>query len=85
MISSEEQRVNILGVGVSPLSIGQRIQKSEDLLDTGGSGMFANWAVHGIMEAQSDEEFRKILNNSFLTTLTECRLCGLDILKGLRA
>jgi len=85
MISSEEQRVNILGVGVSPLSMDSAIQKSEDLLDTGGSGYVCVTGVHGIMEAQSDEEFRKILNNSFLTTPDGMPTVWLGHLKGFKS
>ena len=38
------------------------------LLDRGEQGYVCVTGVHGIMEAQSDEAFRNILNHSFLTT-----------------
>jgi len=85
MISSEEQRVNILGVGVSALSMDSALQKSEDLLDAGGSGYVCVTGVHGIMEAQSDEEFRKILNHSFLTTPDGMPTVWLGHLKGFKS
>ena len=62
------QRVNILGVGVSAVSIESAIEQSEALLDRGNSGYVCVTGVHGIMEAQADEDFRNILNRSFLTT-----------------
>jgi N-acetylglucosaminyldiphosphoundecaprenol N-acetyl-beta-D-mannosaminyltransferase len=44
------------------------LSESEALLDRGDKGYVCVTGVHGIMEAQSDEEFRRILNDSFLTT-----------------
>lgn len=61
-------RVNILGVGVTAMSMEVALQESEALLDRGDKGYVCVTGVHGIMEAQSDEQFRKILNASFLTT-----------------
>ena len=61
-------RVNILGVGVTAMSMEVALQESEALLDRGGRGYVCVTGVHGIMEAQSDEQFRNILNSSFLTT-----------------
>jgi len=85
MISSEEQRVNILGVGVSPLSMDSAIQKSEDLFRHRWQRYVCVTGVHGIMEAQSDEEFRKILNNSFLTTPDGMPTVWLGHLKGFKS
>ena len=68
MISGQEPRVNILGVGVSALSMTRALEQSEALLDRGGHGYVCVTGVHGIMEAQADERFRTILNSSFLTT-----------------
>lgn len=64
----EVPRVNILGVGVSALSMESALRESEALLDQGGHGYVCVTGVHGIMEAQADEGFRSILNRSFLTT-----------------
>ena len=68
MNTGEQPRVNILGVGVSALSMQSALAQSEALLDRGGSGYICVTGVHGVMEAQSDENFRSILNRSFLTT-----------------
>jgi N-acetylglucosaminyldiphosphoundecaprenol N-acetyl-beta-D-mannosaminyltransferase len=66
--TSEQTRVNILGVGVSAVNMEGALRQSESLLDRGGKGYVCVTGVHGIMEAQSDEAFRDILNRSFLTT-----------------
>jgi N-acetylglucosaminyldiphosphoundecaprenol N-acetyl-beta-D-mannosaminyltransferase len=44
------------------------LRESESLLDRGERGYVCVTGVHGIMEAQADEQFRDILNHSFLTT-----------------
>jgi N-acetylglucosaminyldiphosphoundecaprenol N-acetyl-beta-D-mannosaminyltransferase len=66
--SSDQPRVNILGVGVSALNMESALREAELLLERGEQGYVCVTGVHGIMEAQSDEEFRDILNRSFLTT-----------------
>jgi N-acetylglucosaminyldiphosphoundecaprenol N-acetyl-beta-D-mannosaminyltransferase len=66
--TSEQTRVNILGVGVSAVNMEGALHQTESLLDRGGKGYVCVTGVHGIMEAQSDEAFRDILNRSFLTT-----------------
>ncbi len=65
---SAPPRVNILGVGVSALNMQTALLETEALLDRDGHGYVCVTGVHGIMEAQSDKEFQKILNRSFLTT-----------------
>ena len=66
--SSHEERVNILGVGVSALNMELALRQTESLLDQRRRGYICVTGVHGIMEAQSDNAFRDILNRSFLTT-----------------
>jgi N-acetylglucosaminyldiphosphoundecaprenol N-acetyl-beta-D-mannosaminyltransferase len=68
MISADPPRVNILGVGISALSMKSALAYTEALLDRGGSGYICVTGVHGIIEAQSDSSFRTILNQSFLST-----------------
>ena len=71
---SEVPRVNILGVGVTALTMKSALDQSELLLNQQQSehqdqrGYICVTGVHGIMEAQTDVRFRDILNNSFLTT-----------------
>ena len=61
-------RVNILGVGVSALNMETALRETDSLLQRGAQGYVCVTGVHGIMEAQSDPQFRDILNRSFLTT-----------------
>ena len=68
MISAGPPRVNILGVGISALSMESALECSEALLNRGDNGYVCVTGVHGIIEAQSDEAFRTILNQSFLST-----------------
>jgi N-acetylglucosaminyldiphosphoundecaprenol N-acetyl-beta-D-mannosaminyltransferase len=68
MISGNPPRVNILGVGISALSMESALEQSEALLNRNGNGYICVTGVHGIIEAQSDETFRTILNKSFLST-----------------
>jgi N-acetylglucosaminyldiphosphoundecaprenol N-acetyl-beta-D-mannosaminyltransferase len=65
---SAQERVNILGVGVSALNMETALSQTEQLLDQGRQGYICVTGVHGIMEAQSDDTFRETLNRSFLTT-----------------
>lgn len=67
-MSSKQSRVNILGVGVSAISMDIALRETELFLDRGLRGYVCVTGVHGIMEAQADEQFRNILNESFLTT-----------------
>jgi N-acetylglucosaminyldiphosphoundecaprenol N-acetyl-beta-D-mannosaminyltransferase len=65
---SLQERVNILGVGVSAVNMELALRQTELLLDQGKQGYVCVTGVHGIMEAQSDDAFRDTLNRSFLTT-----------------
>jgi N-acetylglucosaminyldiphosphoundecaprenol N-acetyl-beta-D-mannosaminyltransferase len=68
MIPGDQPRINILGVGISALSMESALEQSEALLNRGNRGYICVTGVHGIIEAQSDEAFRTILNKSFLST-----------------
>ena len=63
-----EPRVNILGVGVSAISLTEAVDRSLALVEAEQHGYVCVTGVHGVMEAQDDERFRQILNRSFLTT-----------------
>src|ERR1700739_1854651 len=66
--SAGEPRANVLGVSVSAISMSDAVRYSDLLIQDGLSGYVCVTGVHGVMEAQSDEDFRSILNSSFLTT-----------------
>ena len=63
-----DQRVNILGVGVSALDLSNAVDSVNAFLQTDKKGYICVTGMHGIMEAQSDPEFREIQNKSLLTT-----------------
>jgi N-acetylglucosaminyldiphosphoundecaprenol N-acetyl-beta-D-mannosaminyltransferase len=66
--ASSQNRVNILGVGVSVLDMETAVNQAEELLASGERGYVCVTGVHGIIEAQRNSDFRSILNRSFLTT-----------------
>ena len=68
MTTNKESRVNILGVGVSAISLDEAVKRTDIFLSSGAQGYICVTGVHGIMEAQADNDFRRILNRSFLTT-----------------
>ena len=61
-------RTNILGVGISAIDMQDAIMLSDSLIREGRKGYVCVTGVHGVIEAQSDEAFRRILNRSFMTT-----------------
>ena len=60
------KRVNILGVGISAVNMQQALSHCNDVISRKGREYICVTGVHGIMEAQSDDHFRSILNQSFL-------------------
>ena len=63
-----EKRVNVLGVGISAINLPLAVKLVAERLDAGQKGYVTVTGVHGVTEAQSDPEFREILNRSFLCT-----------------
>jgi N-acetylglucosaminyldiphosphoundecaprenol N-acetyl-beta-D-mannosaminyltransferase len=66
--SQPRPRINVLGVGISAINMDDAILLSDSLIRTNGRGYVCVTGVHGVIEAQSDEAFRYILNRSFMTT-----------------
>ena len=62
------QRVNVLGVGISALNLQSALAEIAEAIRARRKGYICVTGVHGVMEAQSDETFRGILNNAFLCT-----------------
>lgn len=62
------ERVNVLGVGVSVLNLRTAMAAISDAVRTRRKGYICVTGVHGVMEAQTDENFRSILNDAFLCT-----------------
>lgn len=65
----DEPRSNVLGVGISPLTIPLAVEKVLAASGAPGfSGFVTVTGVHGVMESQRDPELRRIHNRSFLST-----------------
>jgi N-acetylglucosaminyldiphosphoundecaprenol N-acetyl-beta-D-mannosaminyltransferase len=62
------QRANVLGVGVSAIDLAQCAQLILEAVRQNRKGYVAVTGVHGVSEAQTDREFRRILNSAFLNT-----------------
>jgi N-acetylglucosaminyldiphosphoundecaprenol N-acetyl-beta-D-mannosaminyltransferase len=61
-------RVNVLGVGVSVLNLQTALDAIAAAVREKRKGYICVTGVHGVIEAQSDASFRKILNEAFLCT-----------------
>jgi len=61
-------RVNVLGVGISVLSLTSALDAIATAVRERSKGYICVTGVHGVMEAQEDENFKRILNGAFLCT-----------------
>lgn len=61
-------RADVLGVGVHAINMPQAVATIDGAIRNRQKGYVCVTGVHGVMEAQSDSEFKNILNNSLLTT-----------------
>jgi len=61
-------RVNVLGVGVSVLNLDTAMDAIAGAVRDRRKGYVCVTGVHGVIEAQDDPAFRKILNDAFLCT-----------------
>lgn len=61
-------RCNVLGVRVSAVNMDEAVRLAGCHIDRDGRGYICVTGVHGVMEAQSDRDFRAILNRSLITT-----------------
>lgn len=62
------RRVNVLGVGITPLPMDETLQLMESVIAADNRGYICVAGVHGVMEAQTDTGLRSIINQSLLTT-----------------
>lgn len=62
------QRVNVLGVGISVLNLKTALAAIAEAVARRQKGYICITGVHGVMEAQDDPDFRRILNGAFLCT-----------------
>ncbi len=70
------KRINVLGVGLSVLNLPTALAAIADAVRARRKGYICVTGVHGVMEAQADDAFKKILNAAFLCTPTACRWSG---------
>jgi len=61
-------RVNVLGVAVSAVNLASALAIVADAVRTRRKGYICVTGVHGVMEAQADPAFRRILNGALLCT-----------------
>lgn len=66
--TATQSRARILGVGVNVINMDDALRMSDELIRADGRGYVCVTGVHGVIEAQDDDEFRSILNRSFMTT-----------------
>ena len=62
------KRINILGVGLSVLNLQTALTAIAEVVRARRKGYICVTGVHGVMEAQDDANFKKILNAAFLCT-----------------
>ena len=62
------KRVNVLGVGISVLNLRTALDAIAAAVRARRKGYICVTGVHGVMEAQDDDGFKKILNDAFLCT-----------------
>ena len=60
-------RINVLGVGIHGLNLKSAVALMESAIVRKSRGYVCVTSVHGVIEAQDDAKYRRILNNSFLT------------------
>ena len=61
-------RVNVLGVGISVLNLRTALEAIATAVRERRKGYICVTGVHGVMEAQDNDGFKKILNGAFLCT-----------------
>lgn len=67
-MSEAAQRFNVLGVGISAITMDDAVRILADAVAERKKGYVCVTPVHGVMEAQTDPALRRILNSSLLTT-----------------
>src|SRR5436190_13431926 len=83
--STPVARVNVLGVGVSAINMGSFAQAVETAIRERKKGYICVTGVHGVMEAQQNPEFRRVLNQAFLCTPDGMPLVWLSKIRGQRS
>lgn len=66
-MNNSDNRVNVLGVGVSATSMSRAVEGLVEMRRRGERGYVCVTSVHGVMESLSDEALRAIHNRSLMT------------------
>ncbi|TWU20823.1 WecB/TagA/CpsF family glycosyltransferase [Bythopirellula polymerisocia] len=78
-----DRRINVLGVGISVLTLDTAIDAINEAIAAGRQGYVTVTGVHGISECQRDPELKRIHNASLLSTPDGMPLTWLGRLQGL--
>ena len=78
------ERVNVLGVGISVINLQTALAAIADAVRARRKGYICVTGVHGVMEAQNDAAFRRILNQAFLCTPDGMPMVWMGRLRGHR-
>jgi N-acetylglucosaminyldiphosphoundecaprenol N-acetyl-beta-D-mannosaminyltransferase len=78
------KRVNVLGVGISVLNLRTALDAIAEAVQARRRGYICVTGVHGVMEAQADEDFQRILNGAFLCTPDGMPMVWMGKLRGHR-
>jgi N-acetylglucosaminyldiphosphoundecaprenol N-acetyl-beta-D-mannosaminyltransferase len=82
--AAQVARVNVLGVGLSAFSLQQCVGLLTEAVQSRTRGYVCVTGVHGVMEAQDDPAFRRILNAAFLCTPDGMPMVWMGRLRGFR-
>jgi N-acetylglucosaminyldiphosphoundecaprenol N-acetyl-beta-D-mannosaminyltransferase len=63
-----DDRVNILGVGVSPINVDDAVATIEHWISKGSRNYVCITGVHGVMESRRDQRLRRIHNEAGMVT-----------------
>lgn len=75
---------DVLGVDISAINMNRTLNLSERWIATGKSTYICMSGVHGVMEAQSDEKLRRVLNEAFINAPDGMPLSWVGWLQGHR-
>jgi len=78
-------RINVLGVGISVLTLDSAVDAVLAAIESGSQGYVTVTGVHGVSECQSDLELRRIHNESLLSTPDGVPLTWMGRLQGVGA
>ena len=76
--------VDVLGVNVSAVNMDVAVSLAEQWIDAGQPGYVCVTGVHGVMEAQRDPEFRRILNGAAMNLPDGMPMTWVGRLRGFR-